>query len=133
MILCTPPFFQTNLIFLSFFLLTVGNQLQLQRAGLLDALSDLVEITFIDAPNPASGPIPEDVAPHFSPPYYEWWNAQRTTTTTTTNGSTTTPTTTWTYQNASTSLSFLTDYMKLHGPFDGLMGFSQGGLELECS
>lgn len=28
--------------------------------------------TFIDAPNPASGPIPDDVAPFFSGPYYEW-------------------------------------------------------------
>lgn len=28
--------------------------------------------TFIDAPNAASGPIPDDVAPFFSGPYFEW-------------------------------------------------------------
>ncbi len=28
--------------------------------------------TFIDAPNPASGPIPDDVAPFFGGPYFEW-------------------------------------------------------------
>ena len=29
---------------------------------------------YIDAPNPASGPIPDDVAPHFGPPHFEWWS-----------------------------------------------------------
>lgn len=28
--------------------------------------------TFIDAPNAASGPIPDDVSPFFTGPYYEW-------------------------------------------------------------
>jgi hypothetical protein len=28
--------------------------------------------TFIDAPNAASGPIPDDVSPFFAGPYYEW-------------------------------------------------------------
>ena len=83
-------------------------------AGLLDALSDLIDITFVDAPNPASGPIPEDVASFFPPPYYEWWNASRT------------PDGTWSYEHADTSLTFINDIVKLHGPFDGLMGFSQG-------
>lgn len=29
------------------------------------------QITYINAPNPASGPIPDDVAPFFEGPYYE--------------------------------------------------------------
>lgn len=31
---------------------------------------------FIDAPHPASGLVPRDVAPFFSPPYYEWFTAE---------------------------------------------------------
>ena len=31
----------------------------------------------MDAPNEASGPIPEDVKPYFDGPYYEWWNAEK--------------------------------------------------------
>ncbi len=27
---------------------------------------------FIDAPNAASGPIPDDVSPFFAGPYFEW-------------------------------------------------------------
>lgn len=32
---------------------------------------------YVDAPNQASGPIPEDVKPYFEGPYYEWWNAEK--------------------------------------------------------
>jgi len=77
-------------------------------------VDDLVEIIFVDAPNPASGPIPDDVAAFFKPPYFEWWNANRNA-----DG-------TWRYDNAAVSLAFLEDVAKLHGPFDGIMGFSQG-------
>ncbi len=31
----------------------------------------------MNAPNAASGPIPEDVKPYFDGPYYEWWNAEK--------------------------------------------------------
>ena len=31
----------------------------------------------MNAPNSASGPIPEDVKPYFDGPYYEWWNAEK--------------------------------------------------------
>jgi len=31
----------------------------------------------VNAPNAASGPIPEDVKPYFDGPYYEWWNAEK--------------------------------------------------------
>ena len=39
--------------------------LQMRRAGLDKALADMVEITYVDAPNDASGPPPEDVKPFF--------------------------------------------------------------------
>jgi len=32
---------------------------------------------YVNAPNAASGPIPEDVKPYFDGPYYEWWNAEK--------------------------------------------------------
>ena len=32
---------------------------------------------YVNAPNEASGPIPEDVKPYFDGPYYEWWNAEK--------------------------------------------------------
>ena len=43
----------------------------MQRAGLDTALADLIEVAYTDAPNPASGPIPDDVLPFFSGPYFE--------------------------------------------------------------
>lgn len=88
---------------------------QLRRGGLDEALADLIDLTFIDAPNPASGPIPDDVAPFFSGPYYEWWNADRDE-----QGR-------WQYAGWQRSVAQIEDALRLHGPFDGLMGFSQGG------
>jgi len=32
---------------------------------------------YVNAPNEASGLIPEDVKPYFDGPYYEWWNAEK--------------------------------------------------------
>ena len=34
--------------------------------------------------------------------------------------------TTWKYHGMDESLQYLEQYMQQHGPFDGLMGFSQG-------
>eukprot|EP00198_Chlamydomonas_reinhardtii_P009450 XP_001698787.1 predicted protein [Chlamydomonas reinhardtii] len=49
---------------------------QLQRAQLTEALGDLVELTFVDAPHGASGAIPRDVKPYFEGPYFEWFTAE---------------------------------------------------------
>lgn len=35
------------------------------KAGLDGKLADMVELVYVDAPNPASGKIPRDVAPFF--------------------------------------------------------------------
>ncbi|PSC70237.1 low CO2-induced aldose reductase isoform B [Micractinium conductrix] len=88
---------------------------QQRRAGLDAALADLIDVTYIDAPNAASGPIPDDVAPHFEGPYYEWWNASR-------DGEGR-----WSYEGWRRAVAHMEDTLALHGPFDGLMGFSQGG------
>eukprot|EP00884_Botryococcus_braunii_P001937 jgi/Botrbrau1/11744/Bobra.0195s0070.2 len=88
---------------------------QMRRAGLDAAIGDLVDIVYVDAPHLASGPIPNDVAPFFQGPYYEWWNAIQDP-----------DTQKWRYFGWEQTLAFITDYIALHGPFDGLMAFSQG-------
>ncbi|KAK9813275.1 hypothetical protein WJX72_011766 [[Myrmecia] bisecta] len=92
-------------------------QEQMRRAGLDTALEDLVEIIYATSPRPASGPPPEDVHPYFQGPYYEWWNAE---TVEGQHGRSVT------FHGWDTALSFITDFISLHGPFDGVMGFSQG-------
>lgn len=32
---------------------------------------------YMNAPHAASGDIPQDVAAHFSPPFFEWWNFRK--------------------------------------------------------
>ena len=46
----------------------------MRRAGLDKALADVVEITYVDAPNDASGQPPEDVKPFFQvqPTQRDW-------------------------------------------------------------
>eukprot|EP00850_Spirogloea_muscicola_P000333 SM000001S04735 [mRNA] locus=s1:1967901:1969925:+ [translate_table: standard] len=75
------------------------------------AVDDLVDLVYIDAPMPASGP--SDLEKHFDPPYFEWWSASQ-------DGKV--------YVGADTSITYVRDNLTLHGPFDGLLGFSQGGM-----
>jgi len=51
--------------------------MQFQQSGLVDETRDLVDVVFIDAPHPASGAIPRDVAPHFNGPFFEWFTVER--------------------------------------------------------
>lgn len=88
----------------------------MRRSGLEAAISEIAEIVYVNAPNLASGPIPDDVAPFFKGPYYEWWNADRDE-----NGEW------WIYKGWEKTLAHLEDVFNMHGPFDGIMGFSQGG------
>mmetsp|Transcript_12610 Transcript_12610/g.29946 ORF Transcript_12610/g.29946 Transcript_12610/m.29946 type:complete len:219 (+) Transcript_12610:137-793(+) len=79
-------------------------------------LSDLVEIICLDAPNPASGPIPDGVDNIIGGPYFEWWRASRKD-----------ESKTYQYIGLQESLTYILDFVRLHGPFDGVLGFSQGG------
>ncbi|KAL6771888.1 hypothetical protein ACKKBG_A28170 [Auxenochlorella protothecoides x Auxenochlorella symbiontica] len=90
-------------------------QEQMQRVGLDKELEDLIEVTYINAPNRASGPIPEDVAPFFKGPYYEWWNVSQDK-----SGK-------WVIDDWEPAMKEAAAAMREHGPFDGVMGFSQGG------
>lgn len=88
---------------------------QVQLANLDQALADVVEFVFVNAPHPASGLIPQDVVTVFDGPYYEYWNANQDS-----QG-------VWHYDGLPHTIAFYNDYLRLHGPFDGVMGFSQGG------
>lgn len=91
---------------------------QWKRAGLDVALADLVELVFITAPNPASGPIPGDVAGTFEGPYYEWFSTEKAQ-----DGQDLV----FTYHNMLKSEAAIMQAIRELGPFDGICGFSQGG------
>eukprot|EP00891_Asterochloris_glomerata_P007178 jgi/Astpho2/7178/fgenesh1_pg.00113_%23_20_t len=88
---------------------------QMRRAGLDKALADMVEITYVDAPNDASGPPPEDVKPFFQGPYKEWWSAQQDE-----------ERQRIVYMGWDRTAAYLGKKIKELGPFNGIMGFSQG-------
>ena len=90
---------------------------QLRISGLYNLLTqDLkAELTFVNAPHKASGPIPQDVLMAFSSEdYYEWWNATLDE-----------EQNTWHYENCDESLEYLDSVWK-EDEFDGIIGFSQG-------
>ncbi|XP_059624208.1 rhodanese-like domain-containing protein 6 isoform X1 [Cornus florida] len=70
-----------------------------------------LDLVFLDAPYPAGGK--SDVEGIFDPPYYEWFQANQDYTE---------------YYNFEECLAYLEDYMIKHGPFDGVLGFSQGAI-----
>ncbi len=78
-------------------------------------VADIVEFVYVNAPRPASGLIPQDVVSVFEGPYYEYWNANKDA-----HG-------VWHYDGLRETIMFFDDYLRMHGPFDGVMGFSQGG------
>lgn len=84
------------------------------------ALGPALDLRFPDAPHPASGPA-QDAVQNTWPggPYYEWWDKG-------VDGK---------YAGAETTLDYIRDYEQMHGPFEGVVGFSQGGAlaSLLCS
>ncbi|KAL7202791.1 hypothetical protein ACSBR1_034288 [Camellia fascicularis] len=70
-----------------------------------------LDLVFVDGPCLARGK--SDVEAFFDPPYYEWFHSNQDFTE---------------YYNFEECLAYLEDYMIKHGPFDGLLGFSQGAL-----
>ncbi|KAK9843632.1 hypothetical protein WJX81_000221 [Elliptochloris bilobata] len=89
---------------------------QMKLAGLDAKLADLIDLVYVNAPCPATGPLPPDVPPDlFPPPYFEWWNAKQDPST----GE-------WSYEGWEETISYLTTFCAVNGPFDGLWAFSQG-------
>ncbi|KAL5102574.1 hypothetical protein RYX36_006901 [Vicia faba] len=72
---------------------------------------DKLDLVFVDAPFPCTGK--SDVEGIFDPPYYEWFQFNKEFTE---------------YTKFDECLQFIEDYMIKHGPFDGLLGFSQGAI-----
>ncbi|KAF2283923.1 hypothetical protein GH714_017270 [Hevea brasiliensis] len=70
-----------------------------------------LDLVFLDAPFPARGK--SDVEGIFDPPYFEWFQANKDFTE---------------YSNFGECLAYIENYMIEHGPFDGLLGFSQGAI-----
>eukprot|EP00250_Pteridium_aquilinum_P008107 c17678_g1_i2 orf=215-1114(+) len=74
-------------------------------------LHDLLDLTFLDAPFPCSGK--SDVDGIFPPPFYEWFKYNIIFTE---------------YTGLEECIQYISDFMYEHGPFDGLLGFSQGAV-----
>jgi predicted esterase len=88
---------------------------QMEIAGWERSLGDLVEFTCAPDGHPASGEVPKDVSMFFPDgEYYEWWNATKDE-----DGKTT-------YVGLEDSLEKVERMFLNEGPFDGVLGFSQG-------
>ncbi|KAH7427310.1 hypothetical protein KP509_10G038500 [Ceratopteris richardii] len=74
-------------------------------------VNDLLELNFLDAPFPCRGK--SDVDGKFPPPFYEWFQYNVAYTE---------------YVGMDECIQYITKYMYEHGPFDGLLGFSQGAV-----
>ncbi|KAG6477419.1 esterase AGAP003155-like [Zingiber officinale] len=70
-----------------------------------------LDLVFPDAPFPAEGK--SDVDGIFPPPYYEWFQFDKSF---------------MEYRNLNECFAYIENLMIEHGPFDGLMGFSQGAI-----
>lgn len=88
---------------------TSGAILQKQLSKWSPAIHDLVEFTFLDAPTPAKGK--SEVEGIYEGPYFEWMQFNKDYTE---------------FYGYEESIAFIIDFMEKNGPFDGLIGFSQG-------
>ncbi|PSS21488.1 Esterase [Actinidia chinensis var. chinensis] len=90
---------------------TSGQILQKQIERWPEAVLGKLDLVFLDGPCPARGK--SDVEGFYDPPYFEWYYCNEDFTE---------------YYNFEECLAYLEDYMIKHGPFDGLLGFSQGAI-----
>ena len=86
-----------------------------------EALADLIELDLIDAPHECTPEEEERIEPGvkviFGGPFYEWINAMPYTDDPALR----------VYHHIDASLDAIAMHMRLFGPYDGIMGFSQGG------
>ncbi|XP_047937921.1 esterase AGAP003155-like [Salvia hispanica] len=76
-----------------------------------ESVLEKLDLVFTDAPFPCQGK--SDVEGIFDPPYYEWFQFNEEFSE---------------YVNFDECLAYIEDFMIKHGPFDGLLGFSQGAI-----
>ncbi|XP_050215349.1 uncharacterized protein LOC126666385 [Mercurialis annua] len=90
---------------------TSGEILKKQIHKWPESLLQKLDLVFLDGSYPASGK--SDVEGIFDPPYYEWFQFNKEFTE---------------YTNFEECLAYIEDFMIKNGPFDGLLGFSQGAI-----
>ncbi|RHY38851.1 hypothetical protein DYB34_002877 [Aphanomyces astaci] len=95
---------------------TNGTVVSLQVSGFVQAFGPAADFVELDAPFPASGPPEEDILNLFGDdePYFEWWDANHHTNAV--------------YPGWERSLEFLKREVTAQGPFDAIIGFSQGAM-----
>ncbi|KAF8018506.1 hypothetical protein BT93_H3400 [Corymbia citriodora subsp. variegata] len=76
-----------------------------------ESVLEKLDLVFLDAPYPSTGT--SGVEGIFDPPYFEWFQFQVLQDHTE-------------YQNFEECIAYIEDFMVQNGPFDGLLGFSQG-------
>ncbi|KAH9576955.1 hypothetical protein CY35_01G189600 [Sphagnum magellanicum] len=90
---------------------TSGDILRRQLSRWSPSILDLIDLDTPDGPFPCLGKTV--VEEYFEGPYYEWFRFNQEYTE---------------FQGVEDAISFISDYMKTHGPYDGLVGFSQGAV-----
>ncbi|XP_020217641.1 esterase OVCA2 [Cajanus cajan] len=76
-----------------------------------ESVTQKLDLVFLDAQFPAQGT--SSVEGIFDPPYYEWFQANEDFSQ---------------YTNFEECLTYIEDFMLNNGPFDGILGFSQGAI-----
>ncbi|CAI9786700.1 unnamed protein product [Fraxinus pennsylvanica] len=76
-----------------------------------ESVLEKLDLVYVDAPFPCKGK--SEVEGIFDPPYYEWFQFNKEFTE---------------YENFDECLTYIEECMLKHGPFDGLLGFSQGAI-----
>ncbi|GLU13063.1 hypothetical protein SLE2022_297100 [Rubroshorea leprosula] len=76
-----------------------------------ETVLEKLDLVFLDAPFPAQGK--SAVEEIYDPPYYEWFRANEDFTE---------------FTNFEECVEYIEEYMIKNGPFDGLLGFSQGAI-----
>jgi hypothetical protein len=87
---------------------TSGDILKRQLSKWSPSILDLIDLDTLDGPFPCLGK--SDVEGYFEGPYYEWFRFNKDYTE---------------FEGVEDAISFISDYMKTNGPYDGLVGFSQ--------
>lgn len=100
-----------------------GDSLRKQMAvfsNFASSIDDICELHYMDGSlrcdAEAEGKLPPMLKKAFGPPYYEWWNARQH------HGSDA-----LVYDGMQATLDKVAAHVAAEGPFDGVLGFSQGG------
>ncbi|KAM3360541.1 esterase isoform X3 [Capsicum galapagoense] len=76
-----------------------------------ESVTGKLDLVYLDAPFPAQGK--SALEGYFDPPYFEWFQSNKDFTE---------------FYKLEECLEYIEDFMLKHGPFDGVLGFSQGAV-----